>query len=34
LRLIADTLVELDIVDEISHQTVQRILKKTNLALT
>lgn len=34
LRLIADTLVELDIVDDISHQTVQRILKKTNLALT
>ncbi|MBI4655602.1 MAG: helix-turn-helix domain-containing protein [Elusimicrobia bacterium] len=34
LRLIADSLVELDIVDNISHQTVKRILKKTNLALT
>lgn len=34
LRLIADTMVELDIVDDISHQTVKRVLKKTNLALT
>jgi len=34
LRLIADTLVELDIVDDISHHTVQRVLKKTNLSLT
>lgn len=34
LRLIADSMVELDIVDDISHQTVKRILKKTNLALT
>ena len=34
LRLIADNMVELDIVDEISHHTVQRVLKKTNLALT
>lgn len=34
LRLIADTLVELDIVDDISHHTVQRVLKKTNFALT
>ncbi len=34
LRLIADTMVELDIVDNISHHTVQRVLKKTNLALT
>lgn len=34
LRLIADTMVELDIVDNISHQTVKRVLKKTNLALT
>ena len=34
LRLIADTMVELDIVEDISHQTVKRVLKKTNLALT
>ena len=34
LRLIADTMVELDIVDDISHQTVKRVLKKTNFALT
>jgi len=34
LRLIADRLVELEMVDEISHQTVKRILKKTNLSLT
>jgi transposase len=34
LRLIADAMVELDIVDDISHHTVQRVLKKTNLALT
>ena len=34
LRLIADTMVELNIVDGISHHTVQRVLKKTNLALT
>jgi len=34
LRLIADSMVELDIVDDISHQTVKRILKKTNLVLT
>ena len=33
LRLIADSMVELDMVDDISHQTVKRILKKTNLAL-
>lgn len=30
LRLIADTMVELDMVDDISHQTVKRVLKKTN----
>lgn len=29
LRLIADRLVELEMVDSISHQTVKRILKKT-----
>lgn len=34
LRLIADTMVELNMVDGISHHTVQRVLKKTNLALT
>jgi len=30
LRLLAEKLVELDIVDEIAHETVRRILKKTN----
>jgi transposase len=30
LRLLADRLVELEIVDAISHQTVRRILKKTS----
>ena len=30
LRLLADKLVELEVVDSISHQTVQRVLKKTN----
>jgi transposase len=30
LRLLADRLVELEIVDEISHQTVGRVLKKTS----
>jgi len=30
LRLIADTMVKLEIVDDISHHTVQRVLKKTN----
>ena len=34
LRLIADKVVELEMVDNISHQTVKRILKKTNLSLT
>lgn len=34
LRLIADKLVELEMVNDISHQTVKRILKKTNLSLT
>lgn len=34
LRLIADKVVELKMVDDISHQTVKRILKKTNLSLT
>jgi transposase len=30
LRLLADRLVELDIVDTICHETVRRVLKKTN----
>ena len=34
LRLLADKLVELEIVDDISHQTVRDILKKTNSSLT
>jgi transposase len=34
LRLIADKVVELEIADSISHKTVQRTLKKTNLSLT
>lgn len=31
LRMLADKMVELDIVDSVSHETVQRTLKKTNL---
>lgn len=34
LRLLADRLVELEIVDEISHQTVGRVLKKTHSSRT
>ncbi len=34
LRLIADRAVELELVDTISHQTVKRILKKTNSSRT
>jgi len=34
LKMLADKLVELDIVDAISDQTVRRTLKKTNLSLT
>lgn len=34
LRLIADRVIELEMVDNISHQTVKRLLKKTNLNLT
>lgn len=30
LRLLADTLVELDYVESISHETVRKVLKKTN----
>jgi len=33
LRLLADRLVELDVVDEISYATVRRALKKTSLSL-
>lgn len=31
LRLLAEAMVELDIVDSVSHETVRRTLKKTNL---
>lgn len=31
LRLLADKMVELEYIDEISHETVRRVLKKTNL---
>ena len=34
LRLIADRVVELELVDNISHQTVKRILKKTSSSRT
>jgi transposase len=34
LRLLADKLVELEVVEDISHQTVRRTLKKTNSSLT
>jgi putative transposase len=34
LRLLAEKLVELKLVDQISHDTVDRVLKKTNLSLT
>jgi hypothetical protein len=33
LRLLADRLVSLDIVDEVSHETIRSTLKKTNLSL-
>ena len=33
LRLLADKMVELNYVDRISHETVRKILKKTNLSL-
>jgi len=33
LRLLADQVVELDYIDEISHETVRRVLKKRNQAL-
>lgn len=31
VRLLADRMVELEIVDSLSHMTVQRVMKKTNL---
>jgi transposase len=34
LRLLADKLVELEISDEVSYQTVRRVLKKTNSSRT
>ncbi len=34
LRLLADKLVELELVDHISHTKVKEVLKKTNLSLT
>ena len=34
LRLLADRVVELDIVESISYVSVHNILKKTNLSLT
>jgi len=34
VRLLADKAVELKIASDVSHMTVQRILKKTNLSLT
>lgn len=33
LRLLADKMVELEYVDEISHESIRQILKKTNLSL-
>jgi DNA-binding transcriptional ArsR family regulator len=34
LRLLAERMVELEVVDDLSYQTVRRTLKKTNLSLT
>ena len=34
LRLLADKMVELEVVDDLSYQTVRRTLKKTNSSLT
>jgi hypothetical protein len=33
LRLLADKVVELDYIDSVSHETIRRVLKKTNLSL-
>lgn len=32
LRLLADKVVELDYIDSVSHETIRRVLKKTNLS--
>jgi transposase len=34
LRLLADRLVELEVVETVSHETVRRVLKKTNSSRT
>lgn len=34
LKLLADRLVELEVVDTVSHETVRQVLKKTNSSLT
>ena len=34
LRLLAEQMVELELVESISHDTVDKVLKKTNLSLT
>ena len=34
LRLLADKVVEMEIAEDISHQTIKRVLKKMNLSLT
>jgi transposase len=34
LRLLAEKLVELELIESISHDTVDKVLKKTNLSLT
>ncbi len=33
LRMLADRMIELNYVDDISHETVRKVLKKTNLSL-
>jgi transposase len=33
LRLLADKVVELDYIDQVSHETIRRVLKKTKLSL-
>lgn len=33
LRLLADKMVELKYIDKVSHETIRRVLKKTNLSL-
>jgi hypothetical protein len=34
LRLLADVLVELEVIDSVSHETVRQTLKKTSLSRT